>query len=242
MHQREQTLANAAPALGGLRIAWLSDLHAGHVLGEDELTRLCERVAAERPDLVCLGGDLINTHPRELALLARPLAALAAPLGVWAVPGNHDHYCGPELASWCEALEAVGVRVLNNAGTRIEYSGASLWLAGVDDLIEGEPDLSRALDGRADGEPVVLMAHNPDFFAESASAGVELTLSGHTHAGQVRVAGWSPMVHSDLGFVEGEYVEGDARMYVGRGVGVTVLPFRYNTRGEVAILRLRTAG
>ena len=242
VEERVLQLPSAAPALHTLRLAWISDLHAGHVLGEDELARLLARVAALEPELVCLGGDLINTDPREAELLRRPLRELSAPLGVWAVPGNHDYFCGPELAGWTDALEDSGVRVLHNAGARIERAGARFWLAGVDDLIEGRPDLERALEGRAEGEPVLLLAHNPDFFHESGSAGIELTLSGHTHAGQIRVGGWSPMVHSELGFVEGVYSDGDARLFVGRGVGVTVLPFRWGTRGEVALLELAAPG
>ncbi len=233
-------LAGAAAALHGLRVAWISDLHAGHFMDELDLHRLFERVAQAEPDLVCLGGDLINTHAHEALLLREPLRRLAgAPLGVWAVPGNHEYYDGSDLDVWRGVMEESGVEVLVNRGARVERGGASLWVAGVDDLVEGEPDLERALAGRTDGEPTLLLAHNPDCFHESAAAGVGLTLSGHTHGGQIRVFGWSPMLDSARGFVEGLYRSGDALLYVGRGAGVTVLPLRWGTRGEVTVLELR---
>jgi predicted MPP superfamily phosphohydrolase len=129
------------------------------------------------------------------------------------------------------------VRVLTNVGVRLQRDGATLWLCGVDDLTEGEPDLRAALHGREEGEPAVLLSHHPDFFFEAAAADVDLTLSGHTHGGQIRIGGWAPLHHSRLGYQKGWYEMEGCRLYVGRGVGVTLLPLRIGAPPEIPMLR-----
>jgi predicted MPP superfamily phosphohydrolase len=232
------------PGLDGLRIAFLTDLHAGSFFADRELAAIFERVVSEQPDLICFGGDLINSCGTELAIFDAALESLAAPLGVFAVPGNHDHRWHSDMGAWQDFLESRGVRVLANHGVRIEAGGDSFWLAGVDDLSEGRPDLPRALTGRRDDEPVVLLAHEPDHFVEAARHGIDLTLSGHTHGGQIRLFGWAPMKHTRHGWLAGEFRcdRGTSRLYVSRGIGVTILPLRIGARPELPIVRMVAAG
>jgi len=227
--------------LDGLRIAFVTDVHAGSFLGEADLRAILERVQTAGPDLVLLGGDLINTRERELLLWKGPLEALRPRLGMFAVPGNHDHFWGRGIGSWITFLESCGVRVLLNRGLRIEHGGSSLWLCGVDDLTEGTPDLAAALHGRRTGETTVLLSHHPDFFYEAAAVDVDLTLAGHTHGGQIRLAGWAPIHHSRFGYERGWFRENDCRLYVSRGVGVTVLPIRFDAPPEIPIVTMRCA-
>jgi uncharacterized protein len=244
LHQRlelpelELGMRQGARGPAGLRIAFVSDVHAGSFLGEDDLTRVFARVQEARPDLVLFGGDLINTREREILLFRRPLRELRPRYGVFAVPGNHDHFFGPDISLWRSFLEDQGVVVLCNEGRRIEHEGGSLWLCGVDDLTEGAPDLKRALVGRRERETTVLLSHHPDFFFEAAAVDVDLQLSGHTHGGQIRIAGWAPIHHSRFGYERGWFVENDCRLYVGRGLGVTVLPLRIDALPEVPIVTL----
>ena len=224
--------------LDGLVIAFLSDLHAGLFMTEEDLVGLAERVAALKPDLVCFGGDLVNTAKRDVEAYERMLEILDPPLGIFAVPGNHEHYHKVDVASWERWLEGHGVRVLVNEGARLDRDGASLWLAGVDDLDEGRPDVERALEGRGEGEPVLLLSHHPDVFPRAAALGVDLQLSGHTHGGQIKLFGWAPITHSIHGYAEGAFERDGSRLYVGRGVGVTTLPLRIGVKSEVAMLRL----
>lgn len=239
MEYSEVPLAiGARPGLDGLRIAFLTDLHAGSYLGAADLEELFAEVARREPDLVCFGGDLINSRPEELDLLERPLRLLRPRLGCFTVPGNHDHRWTEDMGLWQEKLERWGVTVLNNHGRRVERNGDSVWLCGVDDLSDGRPDMRRALWGRRDDEVAILLAHQPDHFPEAASHGVDLTLSGHTHGGQMKLFGWAPIKHSRHGFTSGDFAHGRSRLYVSRGVGVTVLPFRTGARPEVPIVRL----
>jgi len=230
--------ARAAPALSGLRLALVSDLHVGFFLDPEDLAALVGRLAAARPDAILLCGDLVNQFPDECSMLVEGLGELRAPLGMFAVPGNHDYYADRSLRRWRNALDAIGARVLLNQGVRIERAGGSVWLAGVDDLREGEPDLDAALAGRERGEPTLLLSHHPDFFVQSASAGVDLTVSGHTHGGQVLLAGHTPLRHTRHGFWAGHYAHGASQLYVGRGAGVSFLPVRRGAPPELPVLVL----
>jgi predicted MPP superfamily phosphohydrolase len=238
--QREIVLDRAGPDLDGCKIAFLSDIHAGSFLNEADLVRLFETVAAEQPDVVILGGDLINTREREILMFRKPLSLLTPPLGVFAVAGNHDHFWGRDIGLWEAFLGEQGVEVLMNRGVRVTRGADTMWIAGVDDLTEGTPDLRAAVDGAREDEPVVLVAHHPDFFFEAAAVDVDLTLSGHTHGGQVSFLGWTPVKHSKFGWNEGHHELEGAQLYVSRGVGVTFLPLRIGATPEVPLLTLRS--
>jgi predicted MPP superfamily phosphohydrolase len=237
--QLDLPLRREAPGLHGLRIAFVSDVHAGSFLDEADLCLLFDRIQAGAPDLVLFGGDLINTRERELLLFREPLKRLRPTLGMFAVPGNHDHFWGQDIGLWTSFLQDQGVEVLTNRGRRIERDGSSFWLCGVDDLTEGLPDLQAALHGRREGEPAVLLSHHPDFFFEAAAVDVDLTLSGHTHGGQIRIRGWAPIHHSRFGYERGWFDENGCRLYVGRGVGVTLLPLRIDAPPEIPFVTLR---
>ncbi len=235
----ELPLRRAAPGLDGLRIAFVSDVHAGSFMDQGDLHEIFARIAAAEPDLVLFGGDLINTRERELLLFKEPLQRLRPRLGMFAVPGNHDLFWGPDADLWTSFLESHGVTVLNNRGVRIGRGDDAFWLCGVDDLTEGHPDLRAALTGRRAGEPAILLSHHPDFFFEAAAVDVDLTLSGHTHGGQIRFRGKAPITHSKFGYEQGWFREAGCSLYVGRGVGVTLLPIRIDAPPEVPIVTLR---
>jgi hypothetical protein len=233
-------LGRGGSGLTGLRIVFLSDLHAGNYFGERDWLAVCEEVAREAPDLVCLGGDLINLFEHETHLLRKGLALLDPPLGRFAVPGNHEYHAAEDPVLWRSVLEDCGVEVLWNRGRRVTREGAALWLCGVDDLRRGEPDLAAALEGAGEDEPIVLLSHNPDVFVDAARAGVDLQLSGHTHGGQITLAGYTPLRHSQFGFWAGHYRREAAQLYVGRGVGTTALPLRIGAAPEIVLIELAT--
>ena len=239
IHEVEIELERGHEGLQGLRIALLTDIHAGSFMNQQDLCDIFARVAAEKPDVVCISGDLINTFEREILLLREPLALLDPPHGIFAVPGNHDHFYGRDIGLWESFLRDQGVTVQINAGQRIEHNGGSIWMAGVDDLTEGDPDVGPAMEGRRDGEPAILLSHHPDFFFEAAANDIDLTLSGHTHGGQIMICGKTPLKHSAFGYWAGRYEQCDAQLYVSRGIGVTFLPVRIGARPEIPILRLK---
>ncbi len=231
------TLPGRGPSLAGLKIAFLTDLHAGCSLGPSALEGIFREVERREPDLVLMGGDLANTREREVLFLEKGISLLSPPLGVFAVPGNHDYFEGKGIGRWRSWLEGMGVRVLVNEAERVSLGGDGLWIAGVDDLTEGRPDLPGALEPVRSGEPVILLSHHPDFFFEAAAAGVDLTLSGHTHGGQIAPLRFM-MGHTKFEYWEGWFEEEGARLLVSRGVGCTLLPLRVGAPPEIPVLQV----
>ena len=245
MVRREELVLPRWPAaLDGLRLGVLTDLHAGmpHV-GLDAVGRVAEAIAAERPDLVLLLGDFIDRR----ALFARPVDAAAlmgrmapltaAPRGVFAVLGNHDWYAGARRIS--DALEDIGATVLEDSAAPAGEGG--LWVAGVGDYRVRGARVDRALMPVPEDAPVLLLSHDPDAFP-SVPERVSLTLSGHTHGGQVGIPGLRrPFVPSHYGerYLRGHVVERGRHLDVSSGIGTSGLPVRFLRPPEVVILTLR---
>jgi uncharacterized protein len=243
VRERELELPRWPQALDGLRVALVSDLHAGapHV-GEERIAGLVEAVNARRPDLVALLGDFVDPKVRggrSLApeVVARRLGALRAPRGVFAVLGNHDwHLDGERVRA---ALEGVGIAVLENDATDL----GGLHVAGLADARTRAPDVDAALRDVPDGAAVVLLSHDPDLFPQ-VPARVALTVSGHTHGGQVGV----PLLRrrfmpSRFGerYARGHIVEHGRHLYVTAGFGTSGWPVRLLAPPEAVILALRPA-
>jgi predicted MPP superfamily phosphohydrolase len=156
--------------------------------------------------------------------------------------GNHDYFTdGDALAG---ALERHGMKVLRNSGVTITRGEARLHVAGVDDTWTGRHDVTRSLRGRPAGVPTVLLAHDPDLFVEAAAHGVELTLSGHTHGGQIAVPGATEQLNLArlmTRFTAGLFRSNASTLYVSRGLGTTGPPVRLGARPEIAVLELRRA-
>ena len=224
-----------------VRVAHMTDLHYGLYIQEGSLKEWVTAVRAEAPDLVLITGDFVDTRGwGSLEPLTRELSRLDAPLGVWAVWGNHDyHNYFFSLERVRKHLERAGVRLLVNEGAEVR---GDLFLAGLDDLWYGKPDVEAALATRPKGAAALLMSHNPDVLPD-VPASVGLTLCGHTHGGQVKVPGVGPVVTSSrygARFAEG-WVEAPARGFVSRGLGFSLLPLRVNCRAEVALIDLEPA-
>lgn len=223
-----------------VRVAQLSDLHYGPYIHEDSVRAWTEQTQAEEPDLIVITGDVVDQHlERPLEPLVEALAGLSAPLGVWACLGNHDHarFRFGELRELVAALTEAGVTLLVNEGRSLRND---LYLAAVDDLEVGRPDLEAALHDAPGGVATLLMCHQPDFFPRMRVS-VGLTLAGHTHGGQVQLPGVGALYTSSRygeRYLEGWAPPPDARFgkaYVSRGLGVSMLPLRFNCPAELAV-------
>ena len=234
-------LRRLPPALDGLKIVHLSDIHHSGFTGREQIERAVEAANSLRPDLVALTGDYISHERQYAAPCAEMLGKLRARRGVYAVLGNHDNWVDAPLIT--DLFQLAGIHVLNNEGLRFEDRGASFWLAGVNDTMVGLEDLPLALAGSRADELKLLLAHNPVILRRAARAGVDLVLAGHTHGGQVT---WRSE-RSASGRVRRRILRGLGRrggtqIYVTRGVGTVVLPVRYGCPPEVSLLELRSAG
>jgi len=232
-------------ALAGLTIAHLSDLHWGPYTGEREIGGAVKAANALEPDLIAVTGDFVYHIARYAPPCAAELAALRAPLGVWAIAGNHDHWAG--VSAVRREVEAAGLTWLANSSRRLLVRGTPLWIAGVDDVCERRADLPATLAGIPPEEPVLLLAHEPDFADEVARAPqwITLQLSGHSHGGQVRLPGDGALILPWLGqkYPAGLYsvAASHLQVYTSRGIGVIAPPVRFNCRPEVALITLASA-
>ena len=236
-------LRRLPPALDGLRIVQLSDIHHSPFTGREQIERAVAKANSLQPDLIVLTGDYIS-HEREYAApCAEMLGRLRARCGVYAVLGNHDHWTDAALIT--DLFRAEGIRVLINEGMRFEHPqhpDASFWLAGVDDTMVGLEDLPLALAGSIADEMKLLLAHNPIILRRAARAGVDLVLSGHTHGGQITWrAERSPSGRPRRRLLRGLGQRHDTQIYVSRGLGTVVLPVRYGCLPEVSLLELKSS-
>ena len=234
----EISLSRLPKKLDGFRVLHLSDIHHSPFTGLEHIARAVTIATQLRPDLVVLTGDYVSHEAKFVAPVAKVLGELRGRLGVFACLGNHDHWTDAALVT--KHLEKANIRVLTNDGTRIESDESSFWLGGVDDHMVGKTDLSSALKGSFPDEFKLLLAHNPIIFRRAARAGIDLTLSGHTHGGQVRVR------DNDQRLIRRRRTAGlhrlkDSQIYITRGIGTVVLPIRFQCPPEISVLELRAA-
>jgi predicted MPP superfamily phosphohydrolase len=219
-----------------LRVLLITDVHAGPFLTPNALHRVFERLGRIEPELILLGGDMASASVTDIERSAAAFKLLDAPLGVFAVLGNHDHYTG-DPDRLIRVLAGCGIRTLHNRSVALEREGQQLSLAGVDDLLLGAPDLPRALEQTR--APVVLLSHNPDLLFEAARHRVALMLSGHTHAGQIRLPGLPVLVRqSRFRLDQGRYRYRDTELIVSRGLGAVGIPWRLHCPPEAVLLTL----
>ena len=237
------TLPGLDPALDGLRIVTFSDGHLSATYGGRRFERVVELVNEQRPDVVAIVGDLVDGDVSELREDVAPLADLVSEQGVFFVTGNHEYFVDTD--AWLRHLPTLGVDVLRNERVAIRRGTATFDLAGIDDRTaasSGLPghgaDLDTALDGRDDGVPVVLLAHQPVQVEQARAAGVDLQLSGHTHGGQLWPFDYA--IRLDQPAVEGLSRHGDTQLYVTSGVGYWGPPMRVGARPEVTVVELRS--
>jgi predicted MPP superfamily phosphohydrolase len=249
----EVPLPRCPHAFDGLTILQLSDIHYDDHFSVVPLRRSLAIVEELRPDLIVLTGDFITIPPfHEYLHNAKPAAAaidpcaqmlrdLHAPMGVIAVLGNHDVDSDPERIT--EALHAANIPVLRNHSIPLERSQARIWLAGVDDLGSGKPDLDMTLKPVPKDEAVVLLSHEPDYADEAAKYPVDLQLSGHSHGGQIRLpllgAPWLP--EGAKKYPWGLRKIGNLTLYTNAGLGTIRVPVRLNCPPEITLFTLRVS-
>ena len=250
-----------------LRVAVLADVHACDPwMNVGRLNHIVAKTNSLKPDIILMLGDYIAGMPFKTADVppeewAEAFGRLSAPMGVHTILGNHDWWhdveaqnrgSGPTIVS--KAMDNVGINVMENDVLRIEKEGDAYWIAGLGDQLaftpsskyarwSGVDDLPGTLAKVTDDAPVILMAHEPDIFANVPDR-VSLTLSGHTHGGQVRLFGFSPVVPSRFGnrYAYGHVVEDNRNLIVSGGLGCSIMPLRFGSPPEIVVLDLGKSG
>jgi predicted MPP superfamily phosphohydrolase len=245
---RTFSFPNLPPAFDGLRIVQLTDLHVGPQTSASFLRRVRSAITEAKPDIVAFTGDQVDDFDRDVAEFAKAFGGIEPTIGAFAIAGNHDIYAGWDPVR--RGLEAMGIRVLVNDAVPLDRAGARIWIAGTGDPAgeqpflggarEAAPDIERTLGKVPRGEFVLALAHNPDLWPPLRDRGVELTLSGHTHHGQLSIPSreWS-LASLFLEFPMGTFDNGHSVLYVSPGTNYWGLPLRLGAWPEVTVIVLR---
>jgi predicted MPP superfamily phosphohydrolase len=232
--------------LSGLRIAHVSDVHAGIHMSAEKMREIVKQTNALGADLIVQTGDMIDISQSFIPDYVRAFRELHAPLGVVTVLGNHDRYTGQDAV--IRGVKDAGQVFVKNGVHVIERGGAALALVGIDDPRNWraddpqDDDLEQALRLTPPAKDAfrILLAHRPGAFDGAAPRAIPLTLAGHIHGGQfyLPVVGWSPG-RLITKYVMGHFTQGTSQLYVSRGIGVVGVPLRVFVPAEIALFELR---
>lgn len=225
--------------LAGLKLVQFTDLHAGPTIQYDFIDQVAETIKSLNPHIITFTGDIADATPEELTHDLSPLSKLDAPYGKFFVTGNHEYYSG--VGKWIKYAENIGFQVLLNEHKIIEHNNGRLCLAGVTDIQGGQfyphhkSDPIKAIQGSPDKSYKILLAHHPASVYQSAEAGFDLQLSGHTHGGQYFP--FQYFIPLDQPYVKGMYKHDKTLLYVSQGTGYWGPPLRLGTFPEVTLFK-----
>lgn len=242
--RRTLFFADLPPGLDGIRIAHLSDVHAGIHMERAKMEAIVAQTNALQADLIVQTGDMIDIAASYIPDYVRAFRDLKAPLGVVTVLGNHDRYTGEDEV--IRGVRDTGQAFVQNGSHIVERNGTPLALVGIDDPRNWraddpqDADVGMALRRTPPGVFKILLAHRPGAFDSAAPRGIPLTLAGHIHGGQfyLPVIGWSAG-RLITKYVMGHFRQGSSQLYVSRGIGVVGVPIRVFAPPEIALLELR---
>ncbi len=228
-------VARLPPALAGLRVGLLTDIHRSRWVPHEDVARAVAALMSEQPDVIVLGGDYVTWGDRRyVEASAEALVPLSAPYGVYGILGNHD-----DDHDMPAALTARGVQMLRDARTRVTINGHAVDFVGIRFWTRRQSDIASLVRGATGFR--VLLAHDPRRLTEAAALGIPLVLAGHTHGGQVVLPGIGAVAAQKFPVIAGIGRRGPTTMFVSRGVGTVYVPIRINCPPEVAILTLTRA-
>ena len=243
-------LARLPNAFAGFRIAQLSDIHIGPFMTEEQIRKYVRIVNDLKPDLIALTGDFVTWDASTQRAVVNALASLHAPFGIFGCLGNHEAWSHTE-ASITRMFQQVGIRILRRENVEVSTHGESFNLIGVDFETSrhmgpgNEKFVLRYLEGveslMAPGMVNILMSHNPDTFDRAAEMGIDLSLAGHTHGGQVALEFVSPEIAPSrlaTPYVAGWFQKPGGQLYVNRGIGTIGPPIRIGAPPEITVYEL----
>lgn len=217
-----------------IRIVALTDLHLGYGIGSSELEEWVRQINNEQPDMVLIGGDLIDISVKPLwdESMQKILQQIHAPMGVYACLGNHEYYAGAEKSA--EFMKAANIHLLRDAATLVD---STFYVVGRDDATNPHrKSLSQLLQKIDKSKPIILLDHQPSHLDDSKANGIDLQISGHTHEGQI----WpfSLLTRAIYENAHGFVKKGKTNIYVSSGMGIWGGKFRIGTQSEYVVFNL----
>jgi len=236
----------------GKRIVFVSDIHHGAALSRERVTKLVQRINNLHPDIIILGGDYSSREDKYIIPVFDELRNLKSKYGIFGVMGNHDYFVNGDLT--INMMKRNGINLCDNKSYWVKINRDSIKIGGVDDPSGAVQVLDSTIYDVHPKDFCILIAHQPNYVKTINTDLVDLTLSGHTHGGQVTFFGlWAPILPSDNGLWasltfsrEGQkYCYGlyqrNATMqsYITSGIGTRFPHFRFFRRPEIAVLELK---
>ncbi len=226
--------------LKGLKIAQLSDIHAGIYLKRKNILEAVRITNELKPDIVLLTGDYVSNSEKHIYMCIETLSLLKPGLGIYSCIGNHDNWINRSLT--IEGLKSAGMNIMIEENQMVEYNGCEFYIAAVEDLwYKRIPDWQKVFKGIPEDSFKILLSHQPDLFDEAEIYNVNLTLSGHYHGGQIAVPFFGmPVSFANFAtrYVSGLFMKNKSYLYVNNGIGFTGPPFRMNVPPEITLITL----
>ena len=227
-------------SFSGTKIVFVSDIHHGPFFSRSRVADLVGHINCLNPDMVILGGDYVHRNRKYIQPFFDELRKLKTTLGVYAVLGNHDHWEDAQLTR--ELMARNGINNCDNKSYWVKRGDGRIKVGGFGDLWEDTQNLAATTDGVKESDFCILVSHNPDYLGKMQTDLVDLTLSGHTHGGQVTFFGlWAPQVPSKYGqkYRYGMVTSGKMKSYITSGVGTITPPVRFFCRPEIVVITLK---
>lgn len=238
------TIPNLPEQFKGFTIGMMSDIHSSVFMNKEDMDGYVRAMNNLNTDLVVVTGDLVNNKTEEVYPFSEAFANLKAPYGVYGCLGNHDFFTR-NVDFISKIIDDCGVKLLRNDAVKIQKGNSYFNLIGVDDIgrgVNADDYISRAMTSVKNDQPKILLCHKPYYFENAKNHKIDLTLSGHTHGGQIvfGVVDKTPISLAALAskYVAGLYSLGASQMYVNRGIGSVGVPFRINCPPELTVITL----
>lgn len=230
---------NLPEPLKGLRIVQVSDIHSSMYTSKEAIEKVVEQANNLEPDLLAVTGDFVSSSKIYIEPCVQAFSVAQAKYGLYGCLGNHDYYVGAH--DILNEFRSIGFQMLVNSGATIIIAGTPINILGVDDLWQGRPNLHKALAHVNDDNFNLLLCHQPNYFPKIQTQKIELTLSGHTHGGQIVLNFFGSSLSFSTFFtpyLRGLFEENNSHLYVNRGIGITGPPLRFNSPPEVTLIIL----
>ena len=241
---RTITIQNLPEEFKGFTIGLISDIHSSVFMTKEEMDEYVKTTNALNTDLILVTGDFVNSQTEEVYPFAEAFSNLKAKHGIYGCLGNHDFFAN-DVERVAKEVNDCGVKLLRNDAVQISKGNSFFNLIGVDDIGRGvDPDdyLNRALSSVKNRQPKILLCHKPYNIDNFDKLGMDLTLSGHTHGGQIVFAKLNNTYVAFASlfskYVAGLYKKNNSQMYVNRGIGTVGVPLRINCPPEITKITL----